>query len=189
MFKVPDPKLSLPVMITPYLYLSDVVHVRDIGVLKDIGITHILNMASRYCQSPDYSQEGMIKLNIDAFDEVGYKLLTIHFGEAYEFIEKARKSNGKCLVHCVGGVNRSGVIAASYMMVKERKTVLDVVAHCRYQRGSEFLSNETFQAELVAMARVEGLLGPEPGAPGCCVKIKAPSKTVTLKSRAQRYQD
>lgn len=59
-------------------------------------------------------------------------------------------------MHCVAGINRSGVLVAAARMLDERTSVLATVKHCRAQRGSTFLWNESFQEQLVALARREG---------------------------------
>mmetsp|Transcript_46315 Transcript_46315/g.92870 ORF Transcript_46315/g.92870 Transcript_46315/m.92870 type:complete len:121 (+) Transcript_46315:480-842(+) len=97
-------------------------------------------------------------------------MLAKHLSEAREFIAAARDSGGKCVVHCVAGINRSGVTVAAEHMLTTRQNVLEVVAHCRKQRGNVFLSNKSFQEELVALARAHDLLGPKPGEQGCIVK-------------------
>jgi hypothetical protein len=38
------PAVSLPVELTPWLYLSDEKHARDIAELKELGITHVLSV-------------------------------------------------------------------------------------------------------------------------------------------------
>lgn len=186
--KQTDDGITLPTEIMPYLYLSDLKHVRDVKLLKSMGITHVINMASSYCSSgmKRCKKYGIKVLKIDAEDEIGYKILSSHFSEVYNFIESAKNINGKCVVHCVAGVNRSGVIVAAYKMIKERLSVLDVVLHCRLKRGNKFLRNETFQEELVAMARYENLLGFIPGHNKCCVKISIPKNDNNLLNQRSR---
>jgi predicted protein tyrosine phosphatase len=162
----------LPVEITPYMFLSNAQNAHDIEMLKERGITHVLNVAGTAGMGPlsEYADANITVLNIDADDEEGYQMLSRHYQKCHAFVETARTSGGKCVVHCVAGINRSGVIVAAVMMLNEQQNVLDVVAHCRERRGNEFLSNELFQEELVAMARREGLLGPKPGDEGCRVQ-------------------
>jgi predicted nucleic acid-binding protein len=38
------PAVSLPVELTPWLYLSDEKHARDIAKLNELGITHVLSV-------------------------------------------------------------------------------------------------------------------------------------------------
>mmetsp|Transcript_83098 Transcript_83098/g.161750 ORF Transcript_83098/g.161750 Transcript_83098/m.161750 type:complete len:254 (+) Transcript_83098:61-822(+) len=159
---------QLPVQVSDYLFLSDARKAHDLERLDELKITHVLNVAGRPAKGPasKYTAKGIQVLNIDADDEEGYPMLAKHLAEARAFIGQARSSGGRCVVHCVAGMNRSGVIVAAEKMLSERVPVLDVVAHCRSARGNSFLCNESFAAELVALARLNGLLGPAPGAPG-----------------------
>lgn len=156
---------QLPVEIAPALYLSDARRAHDVALLRERHqITHVLNVAGRAAQGPasEYEAAGIEVLNIEADDEEGYPMLTLHLAKCRSFIAAARSANGRCLVHCVAGINRSGVIVAAEKMLSERLPVLETVRHCRRQRGNIFLCNESFAASLVALARTEGLLGPEP---------------------------
>jgi len=49
-----------------------------------------------------------------------------HLLEAIAFLSRAETSGGCAFVHCNYGVNRSGVVAAAYLMVAERKPLLQV---------------------------------------------------------------
>jgi len=123
----------------------------------------------------DYQSAGIEYSQIDADDEEGYAMLAKHLEQALAFVALARDdAKGKCVVHCHAGINRSGVLVAAIHMLHTKSNVLDVVAHCRMQRGNAFLWNHTFQSELVALARERGLLGPKPGEQGCCVLATAP---------------
>jgi hypothetical protein len=173
---------QLPVEISSYLYLGAAKHAHNISLLKEKGITHVLNVAGPSGQGPlkEYQEAGITVLNIDADDEEGYQMLALHFKECYEYIESIRLSGGKCVVHCVAGINRSGVIVAACYMLNEKVPILDTVAHCRTRRGNCFLWNTTFQEEIVAMARQEGLLGPAPGEKECRCQNPVPPKSSLL---------
>uniref|UniRef100_A0A7S1ZK78 protein-serine/threonine phosphatase n=1 Tax=Trieres chinensis TaxID=1514140 RepID=A0A7S1ZK78_TRICV len=146
----------------------------DVRRLDALGITHVLNVGGRMAAiapAEAYKVAGIAYKIIEADDVDGYPMLGRHFEDAKRFIDAARKDehNGKsgaCLVHCHAGMNRSGVIVAAYHMLEERANVLNVVGHCRRMRGNVFLSsNNTFQEDLVALARREDLLGPKPSGP------------------------
>mmetsp|Transcript_31708 Transcript_31708/g.37292 ORF Transcript_31708/g.37292 Transcript_31708/m.37292 type:complete len:243 (+) Transcript_31708:104-832(+) len=180
--KLAKAQANLPVEIAPYLYLCGAKHAHDVSLLKEKGITHVLNVAGMAGQGPieEYKNANIHVLNIDADDEEGYQMLSLHYEKAYNFIESARISGGKCVVHCVAGINRSGVIVASVYMMNEKVNILDTVAHCRIKRGNCFLWNSTFQEELVAMARKEERLGPGPCESGCRVQIVPPPSSSNL---------
>jgi len=82
-----------------------------------------------------------------------------HFPEAIAFLDEVKRLRGRSLVHCNLGVNRSGAVVAAYMMVSERRTLLDVIRYLRTKR-SLILSNKGFRRQLVTFAREQGLLDP-----------------------------
>jgi len=167
---------NLPVPILPHLYLGDAKSARNMERIRECGITHILNTAGPPARgnSEEYDADGIETLEFDAEDEEGYPMLEKHLDSARAFIASAKHSGGKCLVHCAAGISRSGVLVAAEAMLSERMTVLETVAHCRKQRGNACLWNHSFQWQLVALARREGLLGPEPGERHSFVAQKPP---------------
>jgi hypothetical protein len=172
---------NLPVCISPHLYLSNHNSVTNIEQLQVRGITHVLNVAGPAARGPvqKYKEHGMQYKEIDAEDDETYLMLGLHLNECMVFINDAAAKKGVCVVHCAAGINRSGVIAAAYYLLTFQIPVLNVVAHCRRQRGNHFLLNTTFQLELVLLARKHGLLGPPPGLQtGSCVSASAPTLDV-----------
>ena len=144
--------------------------------LEAFCVTHVLNMAGQHARGPTdaYGAAGIRYKEIAAEDEDGYPLLERHLEDARAFIGEAREAGGRCLVHCAAGLNRSGTIVAAEVMLHEGRTVLDVVSQCRRARGNLFLSNRSFQEELVALARRHSLLGVVPGEEGSVVPRRAP---------------
>eukprot|EP00747_Dinoflagellata_sp_TGD_P191113 gnl/TRDRNA2_/TRDRNA2_54059_c0_seq1.p1 gnl/TRDRNA2_/TRDRNA2_54059_c0~~gnl/TRDRNA2_/TRDRNA2_54059_c0_seq1.p1 ORF type:complete len:221 (+),score=37.47 gnl/TRDRNA2_/TRDRNA2_54059_c0_seq1:82-744(+) len=155
---------ALPVDILPHLLLGDKSSARDIGRLKADGITHVLNVAGLEGMNKDidYAGCGMSYLSLDGEDEHGYPMLARHLASARAFVEQAKAAGGRCLVHCVAGINRSGVIVAAELMLSERLPVLEAVARCRQARGRSFLWNKSFQEELIGLAQHHDLLGERP---------------------------
>ena len=166
-----------PLQIMEDVFLSGATGMLDTQRLKQLGITHVLNAAGKQGTTTldaSFSCDHMIYKVIEASDRQGYAMLEYHLEECREFIASCRSQGGKCVVHCQAGANRSGVIVAAEMMLTQQKALLDVVYHCRKQRGNTFLCNQSFIEELVALARTENLLGPPPGTPGCIVQSRIP---------------
>jgi predicted protein tyrosine phosphatase len=159
---------DLPAPITDNVYLGNAVSVESVASLKARGITAVLNVAGplalRRKTINAYKKHGIEYKRINAEDELDYPLLQNDWQEAFEFIKASTKDGkGKCVVHCMAGINRSGLIVSAYHMLTTRTTVLETVKHVRKQRGNVALCNEGFQQQLVAMARINNLLGPQPG--------------------------
>ena len=154
---------ALPAEILPHLLISDFKNASDLQTLAELRVTHVLNVAGVCCAQVDYASVGIEFATLEADDEEGYQMVKIHLAAALAFVGRARDAGGRCVVHCVAGLNRSGVLVAAIAMLSEDEHVLDVVRRCRAKRGRNFLSNHSFQEQLVALARAEGLLGLRPG--------------------------
>lgn len=166
----------LPVDVREDLFLGDALAARDVPRLLELGITHVLNAAGA-AAAPDagaYAAAGVTGLSLEARDDSTYPMLDAHLEAAREFIAAGRAPGCKILVHCVQGLNRSGVLVAAEILLSERLPLLDVVGRVRARRGNDCLSNKYFQEQLARLAATEGLLGPAPGDPGCRVVEAAP---------------
>ena len=73
------------------------------------------------------------------------------------FLDGAVRRGDRCLVHCVAGMNRSGVLAVAYVMGANRWPLLKALRHCLEARGC-MLWNDSFQKQLALFAQREGLL-------------------------------
>ena len=167
----------LPVEVAPGLLLASAKEARSLATLEAFSVTHVLNAAGPLQRGPvdEYAARGIAFEELGGEDEEGYAMLESHLDAARAFVAKARP-DGVVLVHCAAGLNRSGVVVAAERMLSTREDVLSTVAHCRRRRGNMFLCNESFQAQLVALARTSGLLGPEPGHEGSVVPKFPPPK-------------
>ena len=80
-----------------------------------------------------------------------------HFDETYEFIESCRKANGKCLIHCMAGINRSGSLTVGYVMMLNGMGPLSATKLVFDKRGI-LLTNDGFKEMLVKFAVERDLL-------------------------------
>mmetsp|Transcript_33243 Transcript_33243/g.54909 ORF Transcript_33243/g.54909 Transcript_33243/m.54909 type:complete len:187 (+) Transcript_33243:1-561(+) len=154
--------LQLPCQIMPWLLLSDAHTAGEAEVLREHGVTHVLNAAG--------PSEGRMLVakgigakykQLGAQDRADYPILVLHWREAWDFLEEARQQGGRVLMHCQAGINRSGCLAAAALMMHERIPVVDAVQRCKAARGTVLL-NTGFQQALVRLAESENLLGPKP---------------------------
>ena len=95
---------------------------------------------------------------ISAIDHEDFDI-ACHFDEAIAFLDKVKKNNGRALVHCNLGVNRSGAIVAAYLMAEQNRTLLEVINYLKLKRFV-ILCNRGFRRQLIAFARSRGLLDP-----------------------------
>ncbi|XP_067656981.1 dual specificity protein phosphatase 1-A-like [Haliotis asinina] len=104
--------MGSPVELLPYLYIGDASHSSQRQLLKEVGITAILNVSTS-CEN-HFPEDFRYKV-IPVQDTVTADLLT-WFTDAINFIENIRLSGGRVLVHCKGGVSRSATICLAYLM-------------------------------------------------------------------------
>jgi protein-tyrosine phosphatase len=72
-------------------------------------------------------------LFIKADDSISFNM-SPHFQQACEFIEEARQSNGRILVHCACGVSRSSTLCCAYLIKHHSMSVEDAIIHLRARR-------------------------------------------------------
>ena len=95
-------------------------------------------------------------MNFMAQDRRYYNIYR-HLVAVQEFIDDAAASNGRVFIHCTLGVNRSGALAAAYIMLRTGKGPITVVEEMKRKRGC-VLTNPGFQEQLIHLANQRGLL-------------------------------
>ena len=106
---------SEPNKITDSIYIGAFNHSKNKKMLLELGITHIVCAGKGLkCYYPDTF--AYIKFEVEDGDEAD---ISVHFSDAFEFIDQAVAEGGKILIHCAAGVSRSATIAISYFMQKK----------------------------------------------------------------------
>lgn len=101
-----------------FLYLGDLTDARNESKIRDLGITHIVNVTTEipnFIQSLPKIDYFNINVNDTPRDNISAK-----FMDAINFIENVRKINGKVLVHCAMGISRSATIVLAYIMYTQK---------------------------------------------------------------------
>ncbi|KAI7802168.1 dual specificity protein phosphatase 8 [Triplophysa rosa] len=102
-----------PTRILPHLFLGSQRDVLNKELMEQNGITYVLN-ASNTCPKPDFISDNHF-LRIPVNDSYCEKLLP-WLEKTNEFIDKAKVSNCRVIVHCLAGISRSATIAIAYIM-------------------------------------------------------------------------
>lgn len=145
-----------PAVIREYLYLGDFGDASSLGLLSELGITHLLNCAGVVSNHGFYrpphggSTVPRYYKQFEAIDCEEYDL-SAHFDEAFQYIDEARSEGGKVLVYCVRGVNRSAAICVAYLVARDGADLSTAVTHVALARG-RVLTNPGFQKQLVKFA-------------------------------------
>eukprot|EP01084_Bolivina_argentea_P068643 124938_1 len=132
------------------IYLGNQNDSENINLLTSMQITHVLNCAGLDIQNK-YPLE-IKQHKIDADDEVWCNIITQYLQECIEFINECLQNNGKILIHCVQGVNRSATILIGYLMYSQNMNILEAVELVIKRRG-KILDNKSFRQQLVDYAQ------------------------------------
>ena len=151
-----------PAKLLNHLYLGDCSDANSIGMLTEMGVTHALNCAggsrSFFNQFPQYcgNNNQITYKQFDADDFENYNM-SEHFSEAISYIDKVEKSNGKVLVYCQMGMNRSATVCIAYLIAKKKMKFLEAVKTVREKR-IKILTNKGFLRQLAIYAQDNRLL-------------------------------
>ena len=143
-------------MLDDCLYLGSIEDAKNVDLLKSHNITYIINTVD---DETSLSPEETKSLYDDSFQYMGFSSedamdypIMDHFKETHAFIEKARENNAKCLIHCMRGVNRSGVLATAHIMVKNNLGPI-TAAQIVYKKRGMLLTNPSFVSQLLFYAK------------------------------------
>ncbi|KAM9329708.1 protein phosphatase Slingshot homolog 1 [Gastrophryne carolinensis] len=137
-------------LIFDYLYLGSEWNASNLEELNTSGVGYILNVTREI----DNFFPGLFSYhNIRVYDEETTDLLS-HWNDTYHFINKARKNNSKCLVHCKMGVSRSASTVIAYVM-KEYGWSMEKAYNYVKQKRNVTRPNAGFMRQLL---EYEGIL-------------------------------
>jgi len=111
-------------VIKEFLWIGDKEDARDKAELKVNRITHILNCTDNvdnYFEKDNDQNLQYKKLAIKDFNKE--QCIEKKFPEAIEFVADAKRHQGRVLVHCYTGMNRSVTIATIILMQSEKKNL------------------------------------------------------------------
>jgi len=112
--------------VIPNLFVGDIIVAHNDDILKELGITHILNCVAQNVTNafPNEFEYASIEMK----DSPSEDIFCLFF-DAIDFIEKAIES-GRVLIHCKCGISRSTAITMAFLMYKY---------HYSYQKAFETL--------------------------------------------------
>jgi hypothetical protein len=113
------------------MYLSGRGPTQDLELLKEVGVTHILNLAADVCENcfPEefcyksyHLKDSRTQVSISTLGITSKTILLTRkniecvFYDCIEFMENCRTNGGKVLIHCEKGVSRSSTLVIAYLM-------------------------------------------------------------------------
>lgn len=121
-----------------YLFVSGCYVAGDRELLREHGITHIINCSSGIVKNHFADDKHLKYLSLNMVDgrddDISWFLC-----EAIHFITKARSVNGKVLIHCEKGISRSCSFAIAYCMWSTG-TITPIVSACVRCASSHLLA-------------------------------------------------
>ena len=114
------------------LYVGGQGEARDLGLLRSLGVTHIVNSA---IQLPCYFEEEghFAYFHLELHDAADETILE-HLHETSDFIHRAISLGGACYVHCIAGMSRSVTICLAYMLKYGGMTLQQAWARIKKRR-------------------------------------------------------
>ncbi|NXL76121.1 DUS16 phosphatase, partial [Leptocoma aspasia] len=154
-----------PTRILPHVYLGCQRDVLNKELMQQNDIGYVLN-ASNTCPKPDFIPESHF-LRVPVNDSFCEKILP-WLDKSVDFIEKAKASNGRVLVHCLAGISRSATIAIAYIM-KRMDMSLDEAYRFVKEKRPTISPNFNFLGQLLDF---EKKIKNQSGQPGHISKLK-----------------
>ncbi|KAG5839099.1 hypothetical protein ANANG_G00201340 [Anguilla anguilla] len=180
-----------PTRILPHLYLGSQKDVLNKDLMAQNGITYVLN-ASNTCPKPDFICESRF-MRIPVNDNYCEKLLP-WLEKTNDFIDKAKVSNCRVIVHCLAGISRSATIAIAYIMKTMGLSSDDAYRFVKDRRPS-ISPNFNFLGQLLEFEKGLRLLmalssgpGRAPLAPDPEPRSRTPRRDGAAEERALRFR-
>ncbi|EPG72992.1 cyclin-dependent kinase inhibitor 3 [Leptospira fainei serovar Hurstbridge str. BUT 6] len=130
---------------------------QDIKTLKEEGVNRVISLLTEN----EYSEYGVIEIKevykTEGLDPIFFPILDQRIpdrkslNELLEKIDKDLLSGKNVLIHCVGGLGRSGTIVAAYLILCSGYTVdeaIRTVREVRSERAIESIEQEEFLRNL-----------------------------------------
>ncbi|KAL1539301.1 protein-tyrosine-phosphatase MKP1-like [Salvia divinorum] len=118
--------------ILDHIYLGSDVIAKNREILRQRGITHVLNCVGFVC--PEYFRNELMYKTLWLQDSPSEDITSILY-DVFDYFEDIREQGGRVLVHCCHGVSRSTSLVIPYLMWKEGHSFDDAFQHVKTARG------------------------------------------------------
>ncbi|CAG9333273.1 unnamed protein product [Blepharisma stoltei] len=137
--------------IEPNLYLGSIFAAEDQTILREFGITHIVQVLESNDICPQFSN--IVYHHSPIMDRVDGNLIRI-LPSALKFIHTNLVAGGKVFVHCAAGISRSSSIIVAYLMAKHKLPFEDAYNWVKSKR-SMARPNNGFQRQLKSLTQTD----------------------------------
>ncbi|CAL1395339.1 unnamed protein product [Linum trigynum] len=118
--------------IADHIYLGSDAVAKNREVLRQNGITHVLNCVGFVC--PEYFKNDLVYKTLWLKDSPSEDITSILY-DVFDYFEDVREESGKVLVHCCQGVSRSTSLVIAYLMWRESQSFEDAFQYVKAARG------------------------------------------------------
>ena len=131
---------------------------RNLQELQRLKVTHVMNLAPMQVETGAKFYDGKVKYTeIPCEDSDEYDIMQ-HYDVFAGLADAVASSDppGRLLVHCAGGINRSGTLCIAYFAKRTGRPFIQSVRECKAKRG-RICTNESFQSQLFGFAKRQRL--------------------------------
>ncbi|CAL1374440.1 unnamed protein product [Linum trigynum] len=118
--------------VAAHVYLGGDAVARDREILKQNGITHVLNCVGFVC--PEYFKADFAYKTLWLQDSPSEDITSILY-DVFDYFEDVREHGGRVFVHCCQGVSRSTSLVIAYLMWREGQSFDDAFQYVKAARG------------------------------------------------------
>ncbi|XP_059633658.1 protein-tyrosine-phosphatase MKP1-like [Cornus florida] len=118
--------------IADHIYLGSDAVAKNREVLRQNGITHVLNCVGFIC--PEYFKSDLVYKTLWLQDTPTEDITSILY-DVFDYFEDVREQGGRVLVHCCQGVSRSTSLVIAYLMWREGQSFEDAFQKVKAARG------------------------------------------------------
>ncbi|XP_057776807.1 protein-tyrosine-phosphatase MKP1-like [Salvia miltiorrhiza] len=118
--------------ILDHIYLGSDAIAKNREILRQNGITHVLNCVGFVC--PEYFKNELVYKTLWLQDCPSEDITSILY-DVFDYFEDVQEQSGRVLVHCCQGVSRSTSLVIAYLMWKEGQSFDDAFQHVKAARG------------------------------------------------------
>ncbi|CAL0329924.1 unnamed protein product [Lupinus luteus] len=118
--------------IADHVYLGSDTVAKNHELLRQNGITHVLNCVGFVC--PEYFKSDFVYKTLWLKDSPTEDITSILY-DVFDYFEDVREQGGRVLVHCCRGVSRSTSLVIAYIMWRESQSFEDAFQYVKNARG------------------------------------------------------
>lgn len=118
--------------IVEHIYLGSEAVAKNREVLRQNGITHVLNCVGFVC--PEFFKGDLVYKTLWLQDRPSEDITSILY-DVFDYFEDVREQGGRVLVHCCQGVSRSTSLVIAYLMWKEGQSFENAFQNVKAARG------------------------------------------------------